>query len=193
MGILHTGTRNSGCSQRYAVYRISARLLQQCRFSAPFIYVSLCSFDHLTLDSLSAVSFCEWVSKTAQFPAVDLIINLRKKRLALLQLISDALFGFEPLCAWAEMLLELQLHANMQPVISVWLWFQFSPVGCVRWYKVISARTSANAKHLSHSHLCCCCLISSAAAFPRAGGVWDILVFLCKVLQPVSHICSTSP
>lgn len=56
MGMLRAGTRNTGCSQCYAVCGISARLLQQCHFFAPFIYVSLRSSDHLTLDSLSAVS-----------------------------------------------------------------------------------------------------------------------------------------
>lgn len=77
--------------------------------------------------------------------------------MALLHFISDGLFGFEPLCAWAEMLAELQLHANMHPVVLVWLWFQFSPVGCVRSCKVISARTFANAKvALVKLHLCCC-------------------------------------
>lgn len=98
--------------------------------------------------------------KPPQFPAVDLIINLLKKRFALLSSITEGLV------AWSHFVLG-QSHSSV-PALNTALVSVPALVG------VPAGADLACVKPPS----CCCCPVSSAAAVPSAPGDWDVLLFL---------------
>lgn len=119
------------------------------------------------LGSAQGSDLCERCPNRTELPAVGLLGHLRKERFALLRLVSDALLGLEPLRARAEGLSSDYRRAPRRLGLVV-----VSAQPC----RVSVKAQGCFSKNFANAKATFAKLRSAAAAFPSAGGVWDVPV-----------------